>query len=64
MNISDYIRKRRLELGLTMKKLSEKVGINEGTVSRWESGKIVSMRQDKLSDLAEALQTTPSYLMG
>ena len=64
MNISDYIRKRRLELGLTMKKLSEKVGVSEGTVSRWESGKIVSMRQDKLSDLAEALQTTPSYLMG
>lgn len=64
LEIKDKIRMLRTELGLTMRELSLKIGVTEATVSRWESGNIANMRRDKIADLAEALQTTPAYLMG
>lgn len=64
MNINDRIKNRRLELGLTLKDLADKLGVAESTVSRYESSNIKNMGIDKLQDLARALSTTPSYLMG
>lgn len=64
MEIKDIIRQRRLELGLTMKELAEKVGVSEGTVSRWESGNIGNMKRDKVARLAEVLGVSVEVLMG
>lgn len=64
MDIKDILKNRRLELGLTMKEVSLKVGVSEGTISRWESGDIENMRRDKISALAEALDISPSVIMG
>jgi len=64
LDVKDMIKNRRIELGLTMKEVADKVGVNEGTISRWESGNIRNMRRDKLVSLAQALATTPDYLMG
>lgn len=64
MKTSDYIKHRRQELGMTMKELAQKVGVSEGTVSRWESGNISNMRRDKIKLLADALDTLPSEIMG
>ena len=64
MAVKDIIKQRRKELGLTLLDIAEKVGVSEGTVSRWESGDISNMRRDKIADLAKALGTTPAYLMG
>ena len=64
MEIKDIIRNRRVELELTMKQLAEKVGVSEGTISRWESGEIANMRRDKVKALADALGTTPAVIMG
>lgn len=66
MNLSDIkerIKNRRLELGLTLEEVARKVGVSKPTVLRWESGDIANMRSDKISKLADALLTTPSYLM-
>ena len=63
-NANDLICKRRLELGMTMKELANKVGVSEATISRWESGDIANMRRDKIALLARALNVTPAYLMG
>lgn len=40
MEIKDILKERRIARGLSMKELAEKVGVSEGTISRWESGDI------------------------
>lgn len=64
VNIGKIIHDRRSELGLTMKELAEKVGVAEGTISRWESGEIKNMRRDAVAALAKALNLSPKILMG
>ena len=64
MEVKDIISKKRNELGLTMKELADKVGVNEGTISRWESGEIANMRRDKILSLANALKLSPAVIMG
>ena len=64
MEIKDILKNRRLELGLTMKQIADAVGVSEGTVSRWESGKIADMRRDKIVAYAKALKLSPSIIMG
>lgn len=63
MEFKDFIKERRLELGLSMKKVAEHVGVSEGTISRWESGNIKNMKRDKVISLAEALQVPAFSLM-
>ncbi len=58
------LKNRRIEKGLTMKEVASKVGVSEGTISRWESGNIENMRRDKISKLADALGISPSEIMG
>lgn len=64
METGKLIKAKREELGMTMKELAEKVGVSEGTVSRWESGEIANMRRDKIFKLAKALNISISFLMG
>lgn len=64
MEVKDIIRNRRIELDLTMKDVAEKVGVSEGTISRWESGNISNMRRDKIVLLAKALKIKPDVIMG
>lgn len=64
MNIGEKIKVRREELGLTMKALADKIGVSEGTVSRWESGEIANMRRDKIYNLSKALNMPVSEIMG
>lgn len=64
MEIKDIIKNKRLELGLTLDEVAKIVGVSGATISRWETGDIKNMRRDKIGDLAKALQTTPSVIMG
>lgn len=64
MEVKDIINTKRIELGLTMKELADKVGVSEGTISRWESGEIANMRRDKILSLANALKISPAIIMG
>lgn len=63
MEVKDILRNRRIELGMTMKELATKVGVSEGTISRWESGDIANMRRDKIALLAQALRISPEVIM-
>ncbi len=63
MKTGELIKQRRLELDMTMRELSEKVGVSEATISRWESGDIANMRRDKIAALARALRIPPAVLM-
>lgn len=64
VEIKDIIKQRRIELGMTMKELADKVGVSEGTVSRWESGNISNMRRDKVALLSQVLGIPAEVIMG
>ncbi len=53
------IKKRRVELGLTLEEIGRFVGVSKGTVCKWEQGFIKNMRRDKIIKLAEILQVSP-----
>lgn len=62
--LSSILKQRRKELGLTLSQIADAVGVTEATVQRWESGNIKSVRHEKITRLAEVLNTTPASLMG
>ena len=61
---NSYLKNRRIELGLTQYDVASHVGVSEATVSRWESGDIANMKQDRIAALAEILRIEPSYIVG
>lgn len=54
------LKERRKELGLTMLEVAKMVGVSEATISRYESGNIQNMRQNKIKLYAAALNVPPS----
>lgn len=62
--ILNRIKERRLSLGLTYQDLADKTGMSKSTLQRYETGFIKNLGIDKLEMLAQALGTTPRYLMG
>lgn len=64
MNIGQRIKQRRVELGLSVDDIAEKIGKNRATVYRYESSEIEDLPTSILEPLAKALSTTPAYLMG
>lgn len=63
-NIMKRMKDRREELNMSYQTLSEKVGISKSTLQRYETGYIKNMPVDKLEAIADALNVSPSYLMG
>ncbi len=64
MAIGDRIKQRRIDLELTADDLAERVGKSRATIYRYENGDIENMPTTVLEPLADALYTTPAYLMG
>lgn len=64
MKVGDRIRAKRQDLGLSVDELAARLGKNRATVYRYEKGDIENMPVSVLEPLAQALQTTPSYLIG
>lgn len=62
--IGKQLRKQRKLLNLTQEQVAEYVGVNDSTISRWESGEINNMRRDKIARLAEVLKISPLVIMG
>jgi len=64
MEFKDLLKKRRLELGMTLQDIADKCSVSKATVQRWETGEIKNVRRDKIVSLSNALKVTPAYLMG
>lgn len=62
-NVNQLIKDRRLQLGLTLEQVAEKVGVGKSTVRKWEIGLIQNMRRDNMQKLAEALNLNPLDLL-
>ena len=63
-NLGSKIYELRKKNNMTLEEVGEIVGVGKSTVRKWETGQIANMRRDKIAKLAEALHTTPAYLMG
>lgn len=57
------LKKRRIELGLTMLEVAKMVGVSEATISRYESGNIKNMRKDRIAKYASALKVAPAVFL-
>ena len=63
MDIGSRIKTRRKQLNMTADTLGEAIGKNRSTIYRYETGEIENMPVTLIPLLAEALRTTPAYLM-
>lgn len=64
MTIGERIKNRRTSLGISQVSLADKVSISKQSLYKYENGIITNIPSDKISQIADALDTTPSYLMG
>ena len=62
--MANKIKELRKAKGLTLEDVGNLVGVGKSTVRKWETGIIANMKRDKILALANALDTTPAYLMG
>ena len=62
--MANKIKELRKSKGLTLEDVGNLVGVGKSTVRKWETGIIANMKRDKILALANALDTTPAYLMG
>lgn len=64
MTIGKRIKFLRTQRGMSIDDLANKLGKNRTTVYRYENGDIENLPLEILTPLADALDTTPSYLVG
>ncbi|HBC2028633.1 TPA: helix-turn-helix domain-containing protein [Clostridium perfringens] len=62
--IGNRIKKRRTELGLTMQKVADDVGLNKSTIQRYESGNIKDIKIPIIESIGKALNVDPMWLIG
>lgn len=64
MTIGQRIQNRREELGMTQEELAHKIGYkSKSSINKIELD-IQQLTQSKIKMIADALETTPSYIMG
>lgn len=64
MTTGERIRMRRIDLGLSQEELAAKLGYaHKSSINKIELG-LRNLTQSKIMAIAEALDTTPSYIMG
>lgn len=64
MIIGQKIKELRKQLNMSVDDLASKLDKNRATIYRYERGDIENLPLDVLEPLANALETTPGYLMG
>lgn len=64
MTIGERIRSRREELHLSQEELAKRLGYkSRSSINKIELG-LYNLKQSKIKAIADALETTPSYIMG
>lgn len=64
MSTGQKIKKLRKACGFSQVDLALEVGVSKQTMYKYENDIVTNIPSDKIEALAEALFTTPSYLMG
>ena len=58
------ISEARKNAGLTMEELGKMVGVSRATITRYESGEIANIPDDKIEKIAKATKVSEAFLMG
>ena len=64
MSFKDKLKVKRLEANLTQVQLAEKVSVTPRTIQNYELGTRKPTKLEIVEKLAQALNTTPEYLLG
>lgn len=64
MTIGETIHKLRIEKDMTLEELGKAIHVGRSTIFKYETGEVKNIPFDRILRLAEALNTTPGYLMG
>jgi transcriptional regulator with XRE-family HTH domain len=64
MNVGLRIRERRTEINLTLKEIADRLGVQEATAQRYESGNIKNLKRQTILKISEILDVNPGWLMG
>lgn len=64
MALKDRLKQRRMELDMTLEDVAQRIGTTRQTIQKYESGVVSNIPSDKIESLAQALGTTPAFLMG
>jgi transcriptional regulator with XRE-family HTH domain len=64
MTVGQRIKQRRKQLNMSAEELAAKIGRSPATMYRYDKGDIDKMDSSVLLPIADALLTTPAYLMG
>ena len=62
--IANRLQYARKQCGYTLEEIGEKIGINKGTISRWESGETKNIKLPILEKLASIYNVNVSWLSG
>ena len=63
MTLGEKIRKRRMELNMTMDDLGNAIGVQRSAINKYEKGMITDPKRSTIHALAKALQVSPLYLL-
>ena len=64
MSIGQRIKNIRIQQGISIDELAYRLGKNRTTIYRYENGDIENLPLGILDCLADALNTTPAYILG
>lgn len=62
--LGDKIRDRRVQLGMSVDELAQRLNKDRATVYRYENNEIKNVPIDMVGELARALDISPMFLMG
>lgn len=62
--MENLLKSKRLEKGMTLEEVGNKVGVGKSTVRKWENGLIENMGRDKIVALAKTLEISPLEILG
>lgn len=58
------IKTKRVECGMTLEELGEKLGVQRQAVSKWEHGEVEYIKRSHIAKMAEIFGCNPAWLMG
>lgn len=64
MGMAERIKRRRKEMGYTQTELGEKIGLQASAIAKYEKGRVENMKRSVIAKMADALDCSPSYLIG
>ena len=64
MTTGERIKALRVSKCMSQEELGALVGVKKAAINKYETGVVVNLKRSTIAKLADALDTTPTYLMG